>query len=99
MFVYEKTNTGNNVFGKTIYIKKGVNKMTVTLNEIEELRQENLRLKNDLHYANNALAMLKFKGINQVNYTQNDLKVVSENPPSVDVRNFYNKEGESTIEW
>ena len=97
MFVYEKTNTGNNVYGKTIYTKKGVNKMT--LNEIEELRQENLRLKNELHYANNALAMLKFKGINQVNYTQNDLKVVSENPPSVDVRNFHSKEGESTIEW
>ena len=76
---------------------KGVCKMT--FNEIEELRQENLRLKNELHYANNALAMLKFKGINQVNYTQNDLKVVSENPPSVDVRNFHNKEGESTIEW
>ena len=73
--------------------------MTVTLNEIEELRQENLRLKNELHYANNTLAMLKFKGINQVNYTQNDLKVVSENPPSVDVHNFHNKEGESTIEW
>ena len=73
--------------------------MTVTLNELEELRQENLRLKNELQYANNALAMLKFKGINQVNYTQNDLKVVSENPPSVDVRNFYNNEGESTIEW
>ena len=73
--------------------------MTVTLNELEELRQENLRLKNELHYANNALAMLKFKGINQVNYTPNDLKAVSENPPSVDVRNFYNNEGESTIEW
>ena len=71
----------------------------MTLNEIEELRQENLRLKNELHYANNALAMLKFKGINQVNYTLNDLKVVSENPPSVNVRNFYNNEGESTIEW
>ena len=73
--------------------------MTVTFNEIEELRQENLRLKNELHYANNALAMLKYKGINQVNYTQNDLKVISRNPPSVDVRNFYDKEGESTIEW
>ena len=73
--------------------------MTVTLNEIEELRQENLRLKNELHYANNTLAMLKFKGINQVKYTPNDLKVVSKNPPSVDVRNFYNNEGESTIEW
>ena len=71
----------------------------MTLNEIEELRQENLRLKNELHYANNALAILKFKGINQVNYTPNDLKVVSENPPSVDVRNFYNKDGESIIEW
>ena len=73
--------------------------MTVTFNEIEELRQENLRLKNELHYANNTLAMLKYKGINQVNYTLNDLKAVSENPPSVDVRNFYNNEGESTIEW
>ena len=71
----------------------------MTFNEIEELRQENLRLKNELHYANNTLAMLKYKGINQVNYTQNDLKAVSENPPSVDVRNFYNNEGESTIEW
>ena len=71
----------------------------MTLNEIEELRQENLRLKNELHYANNALAMLKFKGINQVNYTLNDLKTVSENPPSVDVRNFRNKDGESIIEW
>ena len=71
----------------------------MTLNEIEELRQENLRLKNELHYANNALAMLKFKGINQVNYTLNDLKAVSENPPSVDVRNFRNKDGESIIEW
>ena len=73
--------------------------MMVTFTEIEELRQENLRLKNELHYANNALAMLKFKGINQVNYTQNDLKVISRNPPSVDVHNFYNNEGESTIEW
>lgn len=73
--------------------------MTVTFNELEELRQENLRLKNELHYANNALAMLKFKGINQVNYTLNDLKTVSENPPSVDVRNFYNSDGESTLEW
>ena len=68
-------------------------------NELEELRQENLRLKNELHYANNALAMLKFKGINQVNQTPNDLKVVSENPPSLYVRNFYNKDGESIIEW
>ena len=73
--------------------------VTMPFNELEELRQENLRLKNELHYANNTLAMLKYKGINQVNYTQNDLKVVSENPPSVDVRNFHNKEGESTIEW
>lgn len=79
--------------------KRGVNKMTITFNEIEELRQENLRLKNELHYANNTLAMLKFKGINQVKYTPNDLKVISRNPPSVDVRNFYNNEGESTIEW
>ena len=71
----------------------------MTFSEIEELRQENLRLKNELHYANNALAMLKFKGINQVNYTLNDLKTVSENPPSVDVRNFRNKDGESVIEW
>ena len=71
----------------------------MSFRELEELRQENMRLKNELHYANNTLAMLKFKGINQVNYTPNDLKVVSENPPSVDVRNFYNKEGESTIEW
>ena len=77
---------------------KGVCRM-MTFSEIDRLRQENLRLKNELHYANNALAMLKFKGINQVNYTPNDLKVVSENPPSVDVRNFYNNEGESTIEW
>lgn len=73
--------------------------MTVTFNEIEELRQENMRLKNELHYANNALAMLKFKGINQVNYTQNDLKVISKNPPSVDVRNFYDNDGDSIIEW
>ena len=81
--------------------KKGVNKMMVTMpfNELEELRQENLRLKNELHYANNTLAMLKYKGINQVKYTPNDLKVISRNPPSVDVRNFYNNEGESTIEW
>ena len=71
----------------------------MTFSEIDRLKQENLRLKNELHYANNTLAMLKFKGINQVNYTQNDLKAVSENPPSVDVRNFYNNEGESTIEW
>lgn len=71
----------------------------MTFSEIDRLRQENLRLKNELHYANNTLAMLKYKGINQVNYTQNDLKAVSENPPSVDVRNFYNNEGESTIEW
>ena len=73
--------------------------VTMPFNELEELRQENLRLKNELHYANNALAMLKFKGINQVNYTPNDLKVISRNPPSVAVRNFYNNEGESTIEW
>ena len=71
----------------------------MTRNEVEELRQENLRLKNELYYANNALAMLKFKGINQVNYTPNDLKVINRNPPSVDVRNFHNKEGESVIEW
>ena len=71
----------------------------MTFSEIDRLRQENLRLKNELHYANNTLAMLKYKGINQVNYTLNDLKAVSENPPSVDVRNFYNNEGESTIEW
>lgn len=71
----------------------------MTFSEIDRLRQENLRLKNELHYANNTLAMLKYKGINQVSYTQNDLKAVSENPPSVDVRNFYNNEGESTIEW
>ena len=73
--------------------------VTMLFNEVEKLRQENLRLKNELHYANNTLAMLKFKGINQVNYTLNDLKAVSENPPSVDVRNFYNNEGESIIEW
>ena len=73
--------------------------VTTLFKALEELIQENLRLKNELHYANNALAMLKFKGINQVNYTQNDLKVISRNPPSVDVRNFHNKEGESTIEW
>ena len=71
----------------------------MTFSEIEELRQENMRLKNELHYANNTLAMLKYKGINQVKYTPNDLKVISKNPPSVDVRNFYNSDGESTIEW
>ena len=27
MFVYEKTNTGNNVYGKTIFIKKEVSSM------------------------------------------------------------------------
>lgn len=73
--------------------------VTMPFNELEELRQENLRLKNELHYANNTLAMLKYKGINQVKYTPNDLKVISRNPPSVDVRNFYNNDGESTIEW
>ena len=71
----------------------------MSFREVEELRQENLKLKNELHYANNTLAMLKYKGINQVKYTPNDLKVISKNPPSVDVRNFHNKEGESTIEW
>ena len=71
--------------------------VTMSFRELEELRQENLRLKNELHYANNALAMLKFKGINQVNYTPNDLKVVSENPPSVDIHKYYNNEGESII--
>lgn len=73
--------------------------VTMSFRELEELRQENMKLKNELHYANNTLAMLKFKGINQVKYTPNDLKVISKNPPSVDVRNFYNNEGESTIEW
>ena len=71
----------------------------MSFREVEELRQENMRLKNELHYANNTLAMLKYKGINQVKYTPNDLKVISKNPPSVDVRNFYNSDGESTIEW
>ena len=73
--------------------------VTMPFNELEELRQENLRLKNELHYAKNALAMLKYKGINQVNYTLNYLKTVSENPPSVDLRNFHNNLGVSTIEW
>ena len=73
--------------------------VTMSFREVEELRQENMRLKNELHYANNTLAMLKHKGINQVKYTPNDLKVISKNPPSVDVRNFYNSDGESTIEW
>ena len=72
--------------------------VTMSFREVEELRQENMRLKNELHYANNTLAMLKYKGINQVKYTPNDLKVINRNPPSVDVRNFYNNEGESTIE-
>ena len=71
----------------------------MTFSEIEELRQENMRLKNELHYANNTLAMLKYKGINQVKYTPNDLKVISKNPPSVDVRNFYSNDGDSIIEW
>ena len=71
----------------------------MSFREVEELRQENIRLKNELHYANNTLAMLKHKGINQVKYTPNDLKVISKNPPSVDVRNFYTSDGESTIEW
>ena len=35
--------------------------VTMPFNELEELRQENLRLKNELHYANNTLAMLKYK--------------------------------------
>ena len=73
--------------------------VTMPFNELEEVRQENLRLKNELHYANNTLAMLKYKGINQVKYTPNDLKVISKNPPSVDVRNFHNSDGDSTIEW
>ena len=43
MCVEEKIKIGNNVYGKTIYTKKGVNKMMVTMpfNELEELRQEN----------------------------------------------------------
>ena len=73
--------------------------VTMSFREVEELRQENMRLKNELHYANNTLAMLKHKGINQVKYTPNDLKVISKNPPSVDVRNFYDNDGDSIIEW
>lgn len=67
--------------------------------ELDELRQENLRLKNELHYANTALATLKYKGINTVTVTLDEVRNISENPPNVDVRNYHGMNEEMTVEW
>ena len=67
--------------------------------ENDELRQENLRLRNELGYAMRTLATLKHIGISSIDVSLKDIKDISENPPTVDIRNYVMSNGDNVIEW
>lgn len=67
--------------------------------ENDELRQENMWLKNELEYALRTLATLKHKGTSSIDVSLNDIKDMSQNPPTVDIRQYNMNNGDYVIEW
>ena len=73
--------------------------ISVIRQDNDELRQENVRLRNELNQAMQVLAILKYKGISSIDVSLDDLRKVSENPPTVDIRHRTFRLRGNVVEW
>ena len=73
--------------------------ISVIRQDNDDLRQENVRLRNELNQAMQVLAMLKYKGISSIDVSLDDLRRVSENPPTVDIRHRNFVLRGNIVEW
>ena len=73
--------------------------ISVIRQDNDDLRQENVRLRNELNQAMQVLAMLKYKGISSIDVSLDDLRRVSENPPTVDIRHQTFRLRGNVVEW
>ena len=73
--------------------------ISVIRQDNDDLRQENVRLRNELNQAMQVLAILKYKGISSIDVSLDDLRRVSENPPTVDIRHRNFVLRGNIVEW
>ena len=73
--------------------------ISVIRQDNDDLRQENVRLRNELNQAMQVLAILKYKGISSIDVSLDDLRRVSENPPTVDIRHQTFRLRGNVVEW
>ena len=73
--------------------------ISVIRQDNDDLRQENVRLRNELNQAMQVLAILKYKGICSIDVSLDDLRRVSENPPTVDIRHQNFVLRGNIVEW